>query len=200
MEKDIFNPERQHSDLNGKIIVALERISEVFRALLWDHAKVVGLSPIQIQLLIFVDYHDADLCNVSHLAKEFNVTKPTISDAIRILLKKGLIKKEISPNDRRAYAVLLTPDGKAIVRQTEHFTQPLYRITSQLGDAEQEQFFKTLSKIIYGMDQSGLLAVQRMCLRCQYYLKKEAGHYCRLLETDLSDPELRLDCPEFTAR
>ena len=88
MENSPFNPEQQEKDLSSKIVAGLERVSEVFKILLWQKAKAIKLSSIQIQILIFLAFHKSSLCNVSHLAKEFNVTKPTISDAIKILDKK----------------------------------------------------------------------------------------------------------------
>ena len=39
MRKSTFHLEHQHKDINSKIIVGLERISEAFRVLLWEHAK-----------------------------------------------------------------------------------------------------------------------------------------------------------------
>ena len=88
MGESVFNPDQQEKDISSKIVAGLERISEVFKVLLWEKAKMVGLSPIQIQMLIFIAFHKQELCNVSHLAKEFNITKPTVSDAIKVLDKK----------------------------------------------------------------------------------------------------------------
>ena len=88
MKESTFNPAQQEKDISSKIVAGMERVSEVFKILLWEKAKLVGLSPIQIQILIFIAFHKRELCNVSHLAKEFNVTKPTVSDAVRILDKK----------------------------------------------------------------------------------------------------------------
>ena len=105
MEKSIFNPEQQQHDISSKIVVGLERISEVFKVLLWEKAKKVGLSPIQIQLLLFIAFHKQELCNVSHLAKEFNITKPTVSDAIKILAQKEMILKDFSSTDSRSYTI-----------------------------------------------------------------------------------------------
>ena len=85
MDKSVFNPDFQQKDISSKLVAGLERISEVFKVLLWEKAKQVSLSPIQIQILIFIAYHKQELCNVSHLAREFNITKPTVSDAIKIL-------------------------------------------------------------------------------------------------------------------
>ena len=91
MEGSIFNTKFQQNSITSKIVVGLERISEAFKGILWEHAKVIGLSPTQIQILIFIAYHKTKLCNVSHLAKEFNITKPTVSDAVRVLNNKKYI-------------------------------------------------------------------------------------------------------------
>ena len=197
MKKSIFDIDFQNSDTPSKIVVGLERLSEAFRVLLWEHAKVIGLSPIQIQILIFIAFHDESICNVSHLAQEFNLTKPTISDAVRILDKKGLIAKITSPIDKRAYSISLSKEGKAIVKKTQHFAQPIYALTNQIDPLEQEQFFKTLSKIIYGLNQKGILSVQRICHNCRFFGKKGKENYCNLIEKILLDKDIRLDCGEF---
>src|SRR5690606_14693713 len=104
MNEGTFNPEQQQKDISSKIVTGLERVSEVFKILLWEKAKLVGLRPIQIQILIFIAHHKQHLCNISHLAKEFNVTKPTVSDAVRILDKKGFVIKDFSSSDSRSYS------------------------------------------------------------------------------------------------
>ncbi len=92
----VFDPSEQNIDLDKKIVAGLERLSQVFRALLWDHAKAYNLSPIQIQLLIFIRYHRPEHNSVSYLAGEFSVTKPTISDASFCnLLNAPLFPKDI---------------------------------------------------------------------------------------------------------
>ena len=85
MGDHIFNPDAQLDKVEFRIVAALERLSEAFRVLLWDQAKVLNVSPIQIQLLIFLRYHKPEYATVSKLAEEFNMTRPTISDAVRAL-------------------------------------------------------------------------------------------------------------------
>ena len=126
MADSIFNPEVQNKDLTSKVVVGLERISEAFRVLLWEHAKTKGISPIQIQLLLFIQYHPPRLCNVSHLAHEFNLTKATISDAVRVLVNKGLLEKEISTKDKRAFHLITTLEGRKMIASTESFAKPIH--------------------------------------------------------------------------
>ena len=197
MKKSIFNLDLQNTDLSSKIVAGLERSSEAFRVLLWEHAKVVGLSPIQIQILLFISFHSETLCNVSHLAHEFNLTKATISEAIKVLHKKKLIEKNPSPVDKRAYSISLTGEGQKVVKETEHFANPIRVATEQLSLEQQQELFKGLSKLIFGLNRAGILTVQRTCYSCRFYEKGKENHFCRLMEKPLLDVDIRLDCAEY---
>jgi len=197
MNDSIFNPNHQQKNLSSKIVAGLERVSEVFKILLWEKAKQVGLSPIQIQILIFVTYHKQELCNVSHLAKEFNVTKPTISDAIKTLDKKQLILKDFSSNDSRSYVIHLSQLGKQTVSEIYNFAEPLKHQVDKFNQTELEDVFKTLSELIYKLNQKGILTVQRTCFGCKFHEKHNTSDYCKLLEKELLNKDIRIDCPEF---
>ena len=152
--KSVFNTKFQQKDLTSKIVVGLQRLSEVFKSLIWEHAKVVGLSPIQIQILIFIAYHDQSLCNVSHLAREFDITKPTVSDAIKVLLKKDLVKKLPSTHDSRRFDLSLTLQGQKIVNETESFANPIKAELDQLKDNQLEDLYASITQVIYGLNKN----------------------------------------------
>ena len=192
-----FDPDAQQEFLPSKIVAGLERISQAFKLLLWDKAKQFGLSPIQIQLLIFVANHKNQWNNVSYLANEFNVTKPTVSDAVRVLHKKNLILKDHSSSDNRSYSIVLSEAGKAIVGETEDFSSPLISLMETFPIEEQQGFYRVLAKLIHGLHRHQILTVQRSCLSCKFYGNHAGGHYCNLLETLLEEQDMRLDCPEF---
>lgn len=200
MEGSTFDVDVQNNDLASKITAGLERISLVFRSLLWEHAKTLGISPIQIQILIFVQHHPESLCTVSYLAQEFMVTKPTISDAVKVLHKKKMINKVPSILDRRAYTISLTEQGQDLVSQTESFAAPMRAISETLSPEEQRTFFAYIGRIIYDLNQNGILSVQRTCYACAHYKQKDGGDYCRLIGIPLKKEDIRLDCPEFEAR
>ncbi|MAP54222.1 MarR family winged helix-turn-helix transcriptional regulator [Altibacter sp.] len=197
MSNSPFNPKYQNDDLSKKVIAGLERISETFKKLLWEQAKQLKVSPIQIQLLIFIAYHKPELCNVSYLAKEFNVTKPTVSDAVRVLNAKGLLQKNFSSSDNRSYFVELTALGQSYVEETEHFAKPLQEFFTKKESAELEELFTTLASLISQLNNSGILTVQRMCYACRFYDSSSNRDYCNLLRKELSPSTIRLDCPEF---
>ncbi|WP_109299428.1 helix-turn-helix domain-containing protein [Aquimarina sp. AU474] len=187
-------------DLNSKIVEALGRISEVYKVLLWEHAKKLKLSPIQIQILNFIAYHDIDLCNVSHLAKEFNVTKPTVSDAIRVLVNKELLIKDFSSSDSRSYSLLLSKKGKDIVKETERFAEPVGKRLLSFSENDLTSLYGTLSTLIYQLNRDGILTVQRTCFGCKHYSKNGKNHHCNLLQIPLLDSDIRIDCPEYAEK
>lgn len=184
-------------NLSHKIVVGLQRISEAFKVLLWEKAKEFGLSPIQIQILIFVANHKENYSNVSYLAKEFNLTKPTISDAVRVLLKKELIEKDFSSSDSRSYTIILSDKGKDIVLKTEDYIHPLEKEVNSTSEKTQENLFATVSSLIFQLNKKGILTVQRTCFGCKYYKKTSQNHFCNLLQKPLQSSKIRLDCNEF---
>jgi DNA-binding MarR family transcriptional regulator len=192
-----FNLENQNSHVDQKIVAGLERLSQVFRILLWEKAKEQGLSPIQIQLLIFIRYHSPEKSTVSYLAQEFNLTKPTISDAVKVLEQKKLIEKCPDTADTRSYTIQLTETGKKIVLETEDFPAPLGQLVSGLGEADKSTLWLTLISLIGQLNRLKIISVQRMCFNCRHYVATDATHFCNLLNLPLLVEELRMDCPEF---
>lgn len=187
-----------HDDVSAKIVVGLERISEAFRVLLWEHGKTSGLSPIQIQILIFVKYHSENLCGVSYLAKEFNLTKPTVSDAVKSLESKGYVVKKTGIRDSRSHTIKLTSEGKKVAASVENFAFPIKQKIDLLSKEDRLQLLDSVVKVIYKLNQSGILTIQRTCYACKYYSSSSSNnHYCNLMKSVLANTEIRLDCGEF---
>ena len=178
----VFNLDSQNANLDNKIVAGLERLSQVFRILLWEKAKEHSLSPIQIQLLIFIRHHSADKTTVSYLAQEFNFTKPTISDAIKSLEQKKLILKIIDKTDARSYTIHLTATGKKIVLETENFANPLTEIISKASHTDKMVLWENVSNLIVRLNKLEVISVQRTCFNCKHYSIKNKNHFCNLLD------------------
>lgn len=193
----VFNLNTQNENLDNKIVAGLERLTQAFRTLLWDKAKEYGLSPIQIQILIFLRYHSHDKATVSYLAKEFNLTKPTISDAIKALEQKKLIEKLSDNSDNRSYSIILTEPGIAIVTHTEDFINPVSHIVSAIDPGQKESVWKAISTLIITLNKAGVISTQRTCPNCKYFSPTNKAPYCSLLNKKLEPSDIRIDCFEF---
>jgi DNA-binding MarR family transcriptional regulator len=192
----LFDPQFQSGHLESRILVALERLSEVFRVLLWEAAWPSGLTPLQLQILLFCDGHRPEWCRVAGLAREFNLTRPTISDAVRALVGKGLLERVVDPADGRSHYLRLLPAGKDLALRSGAFAGPVWSALQQMEKGDQAQFYGSLLGLIDRLQQAGVISLSRMCFTCQHYRSGEGGHYCALLEKVLATADLRMDCPE----
>lgn len=177
-------------------MAGLERLSQAFRVLLWEKAGEQRLSPIQTQLLLFIHYHRPDKNNVSYLAREFNLTKPTISDAVKTLEKKELVIKVADLSDSRRYHLELTEKGREVVAGTEQYAAPFAAWIAGIGQENKEQLWQAVSGLIRALSQSSIISVQRCCFSCRYYRVKESASFCNLLNETLLAKDIRLDCPD----
>jgi DNA-binding MarR family transcriptional regulator len=196
MEQSVFNLQTQNTHVEFRIVAALERLSEAFRVLLWNEAKVLSISPIQIQILIFLKFHNIEKCKVSYLAQEFNMTKATISDAVKILLQKGLIEKETDAEDTSSYVMRLSESGKLAIKNADLFANPMIKSLEILTREQKEVLLDSLSEMIYRLHKAGIITIQRMCQTCRFLQNREEGHYCQLLQKSLLKSDFRVDCPE----
>lgn len=197
----IFDIERQHRDVDSKIAAALERLTQAFRVLLWEKNKTENLSPIQIQLLVYLLYHPADKATLGQLAREFTLTPATISDAITTLEKKTLVTRKWQKTDRRVAVANLTTEGRKTARKLSTWANLLRENLTRVGSSEKAIVLKVLMQLIASLQQAGVITVARMCITCKYFQPHAHPHthHCRLLDKPLREDELRLDCAEQEA-
>ena len=202
MRKSAFDLTHQNSSIESKIVASLERVSQAFRVLLWNESKEFSLSPIQVQVLIFLLHHSDQKRKVSYLADEFNMTKATISDTIKTLEQKQLIKKEYEQHDTRSYIINLTKKGEIIAEQTSLFAKQIQVPIDKLHSTDKENLLLSLLDIIHHLNKSGIITIQRMCFNCHFYKsdKNKQEHFCGLLNAKLADNELRVDCADHNLK
>jgi DNA-binding MarR family transcriptional regulator len=198
MSRSDFDLRQQNQSTESRIVASMERIAQAFRVLLWQESKAFSLSPIQVQVLIFLLHHSDEKRKVSYLADEFNMTKATISDTIKTLEQKRLIAKTYEPHDTRSYIIHLTEKGRHIAGRTALFTKEIRTPIDKLHQEDKENLLLSLLGLIRHLNVSGVITIQRMCMTCAHYQSSDKGqtHFCRLLDQQLQVAELRLDCPE----
>lgn len=80
-----------------------------------------------------------ELCN------SMNLSKPAVSRLINRLIKKGLLKKERSEEDKRVYYLKLTNEG---IEETKnvylYYLDPLLKIKDAIGDNEFEKLINLI--------------------------------------------------------
>lgn len=199
MNVSVFDLLHQNQSVDAKLAAALERVSEAFRVLLWEQSKQTGLSPIQIQILIFLANHSSEKRKVGYLAQEFTLTRPTISDAVKVMEQKGLLMRQPEPTDNRSHTLHLTPSGQQLAEQTGRFANAVEQTLSAFDPAQKGVLLDALTELIFRLHKQGFISIQRMCKTCHHYSYANGEHYCALLSISLEQAQLRVDCPEHEA-
>lgn len=179
--------------LDAHLAGLLERIGEVARALRWQQTTGTGLSPLQLRILGFIAAHPGGSVGVARLAEELQVTRPTVSDSVALLVERGLLLRKPDPHDRRSHALKLTPEGRRWLPSRG----PFHAALGALPLNEREALLLALMRLLRSLLETGDVRVQRMCWTCVHYRGDQQGrHHCALLRKDLAVAELRTDCPD----
>ncbi len=196
-----FNPDRQNEDVDSKIVAALDRIAQAFRVLLWEKTKQHQLRPIQIQILIYLLYHADDEVTVGHLARHFNLTPATVSDAIKTLVRKSYVERRISGRDRRSAHLHLTDAGAALARTVATWADTVRELLARFDFQERTVVMQFLMRLIEMLQQQQLISLTRMCFTCKFLRSQpqpdaQMTFFCDLMHKPLKVHSLRLDCPD----
>ncbi len=196
-----MEPVGGESSVDTKVVAALERIGHAMRLLLWEAVKGRGLTPIQAQILLYIQGHGENLSRVSHIAREFGLTPATVSDSVSALERKGLLWRQVWGGDARVATLKLTDAGVAIARELEDWTGHLRESVADFPPGEQGKALLFLMGLIERLQKRGVITVARMCSTCRFFRRNwhaqgPAPHHCALLDKALAVSDLRVDCPE----
>lgn len=146
MTKAVFEKSGpQH--LTVQIVLGLEQIGRSIDNLLWQQATEHELSPLQIRILLFIHLREGHT-SVSILAVAFNLSKATISVALKPMEQKKLILKRKSATDKRSTHILLAEWRKQIAHVAGFYLEPLRKVIAPIPAPEKEIMFKNIAGIL----------------------------------------------------
>ncbi|PRY39481.1 MarR family winged helix-turn-helix transcriptional regulator [Umezawaea tangerina] len=188
------------ADLDRRLADAVERLGHGLRSLAQRSARAQGLSPLQQQVVLALAGQPAARREVNALAAEFDVTTPTMSDAVGALERKLLLARSPSSDGRRRL-LTLTAQGEVVARELATWDEPLLTALAKLPVEDRATTLDTLLHLIGDLHRRGVVSVARMCTTCRFFSPDvhpdpAAPHHCNLLRTPLPLAELRTDCPE----
>lgn len=186
--------------LDARLVAALERAGHALRVLLWERAKAHGLSPIQVQLMMRLASEPAQRRRVGLLAAEFDVTTPTVSDAVAALRRKRLVVSEQIEGDRRSQLLTLTALGRKVSVELRGWHNAVAEQLADIAEPDKAATLEILLDLVGGLHREGVINVARMCTTCRFFARDvtpDGGpHRCMLLDVPLPAADLRVDCAE----
>ena len=104
------------------------------------------LSPGQPKVLRYIQNHKD--CKLKDIAKECDIESATVSKMLDNLEEKGMIIRNINPQNKRAYQVNLMDKGRSALQQWEEHCMEVEQISLQdFTPEEKEQFQNYLSRM-----------------------------------------------------
>ena len=188
--------------MDKKIILAIEKLAFVFRHLLWDIGRKKRLTPIQIQILVYLARHSRKFCRASYISKEFGVSKATVSDAVRSLVKKKFVSKKVLNEDKRVHILELSSSGRNVSKKLSNWAKDVQKCISRFSPETKTKVMVFLMELIASLQRAGIITISRMCILCEnfqmnVYPKSSKPHYCRLTNTQIGVEDLKIDCEKM---
>lgn len=186
-----------------RVAMALLRLSQAIKRIGIADARPAGLTPVQVQTLLFVRRTKSFLATVGNLAAHLGTSHPTAVEVVNALVARGLVAKRPDPRDRRVTLLALTPAGEHACDRLDHWLGSLEQHLTRLDAPELAALERGLGAVVRSLQAAGLLVVGAPCRGCVHF-REDADpgspepHYCALIRRYLSEEEAAKDCPDHT--
>lgn len=146
---------QQFSDLSSSpdapdpvlgVVKELVRTYQSFSQYSDSHVRRLGLTPGQFDVIATLGRTSGLTMNC--LAAKTLVTKGTLTGIVDRLEQKGLVRREVPPENRRCFRIVLTPRGEALFERV--YPQQLAHLQSAfvpLTESELQQLYQVLSRL-----------------------------------------------------
>jgi len=175
----------------------LERIASLMRAWAREQPLMAELQPIQLSALNYLArcnrYSNTPLAVTDYLG----LTKGTVSQSLKALEAKGLIRKRPDPQDRRSVHLELTAAGREVI---ESLVPPAFlnRAEDALGERG-ELLVALLSELLATIQRQQDVPGFGLCRTCRFHQRLDDGARCGLTGERLEPYEGELICREHSA-
>jgi len=90
---------------------------------------------------------------IAEMSDEMHISKSAVSQILGVMERKGYVKRETDPADRRRVIVQLTPEGRAIAEQMIVYADNAFsEMISRFGESNTEQFISLINKLADVLD------------------------------------------------
>lgn len=166
-----------------------------------EAADAEGLTPAQAQALRFASRTKTFAASIGNLAKALRTSHVNAVKVVTGLERRGLLRREESPWDRRVTLLRLTPAGWAAVERLSQLERALEQVAAELTPVQRRALEPALGAMVLALQRAGLVTVAAPCRGCMYFQEGVAPgspepHRCLLIERFLSEQEALLDCPD----
>ena len=129
----------------------IRRLYQIHVSIFVEECAAEAITPVQHSVLATLDQSGA--IDQATLSRAVALDRTSVADIVTRLERRRLLKRHISPNDRRMVLSELTDRGRALLsRLAAASTRAHDRTISALPEKERALFLQTLSRLINARD------------------------------------------------
>lgn len=185
---------RQRPPNGSGLADVLERLCNLLRAEARAVGSAHGLLPVQLAALRYLSQCNRYSNTVLGLSEFLGQTKGTVSQSVKVLERRGLVRKDGDPSDRRVVHLEVTPAGHSVLEQLVE--GPLAAAIQQLGEAHHRELAGGLAEVLRVAQQANDRKSFGVCRTCRYNEPLERGARCALTGEYLSGGDVEAICRE----
>lgn len=169
--------------------------------LLASEAHAEGLLPVQWEALRYLHKANRFSRTAAALVSYLGITKGTVSQTLKTLEAKGLVKKRVDATDRRSNHLSLTARGRRLLGKDPLATT--IAAIDELGSPAQRSLSGGLDALLTARLNAQDRQPFGQCQDCRYFAARHPDggpHYCLLLQEKLARQDAGLICFEQQPR
>ncbi len=184
-----------------QLLAGLARLGQAIHIEAWRNTGPHNLSPLQADIVTYLD-SDGVPRRQGEVVAALASTPPTVSDAVKVLRRKGLVEATRDAGDARVVMVRLTPEGQDEARRLSIASATLSDAISTLSESDFAAMLRSTTSIMRALQERHAIPVSRMCLTCRFYEPDahrgdtDQPHHCHFVDAPFGDAQLRVTCPD----
>lgn len=129
----------------------LLRAFSQFRKIHWKPPHIKDIKPSEFMVLHLVKHsfmEGTDGVMVSEISDALKIARPTVTQLVNSLQKKGFLEKRSDENDKRVVRIHLSEKGIDLAKKgTEEFYRRFEGLAGYLGDAKSDELASLLQEV-----------------------------------------------------
>lgn len=183
------------SEESKRVHDLIERISNLVNSDLRVQCHEYGVRPVQLEILAYLARCNRYSDTPQAVAEYLGLTKGTVSQTIKVLESKGLVRRYDDTDDKRLVHLKPTAKGSRLVERMTPSPLLAEGITD-MPWSEQKALQQGLRSMLRSIQKANQLRTFAPCHSCRFNRKNDNGYLCRLTGEPLSDTEITLLCRE----
>ncbi|MBT5027915.1 MAG: winged helix-turn-helix transcriptional regulator [Nitrospinaceae bacterium] len=173
----------------------LERLCNLLRMETRAFALKYGLQPVQMEALTYLTQCNRYSDTPQAVGEYLGLTKGTVSQSLKILEQKGLLRKQTDKQDKRIVHLSPTVKGKNLIKHTSA-DKTLTPSLAKANSKKISELNSVLRSTLIEMQKANQRKAFAACHTCRFNEKNEKGSVCGLTHESLSVQDVQLICRE----